>query len=247
MLVCCCWCCCCCRCCCCCCCSVDFRNFIVLFWAETLAHWNPISCQTKNTSTINLFGFETLKLKIRRLKLWKPTVVVLVFARGRQERRHLWSCGDADANMSNVVYLNSIYTWDLPIHIITYIYIYIYIYMYAYTYIIQIYIWKTAPVRGGEGTVDWDTVASHCSTGNCLSNFKKMMSSKCSSNWEVWARWGFPTVSSPRSDTCDRRFAGEPLWASLHTENLQTEIRWLQLSGKPPTELNGPENSAPWS
>ena len=27
------------------------------------------------TSTINLFGFETLKLKIRRLKLWKPTVV----------------------------------------------------------------------------------------------------------------------------------------------------------------------------
>ena len=26
------------------------------------------------TSTINLFGFETLKLKIRRLKLWKSTV-----------------------------------------------------------------------------------------------------------------------------------------------------------------------------
>ena len=26
------------------------------------------------TSTINLFVFETLKLKIRRLKLWKPTV-----------------------------------------------------------------------------------------------------------------------------------------------------------------------------
>ena len=26
-------------------------------------------------STINLFGFETLKLKIRRLKLWKPTVL----------------------------------------------------------------------------------------------------------------------------------------------------------------------------
>ena len=25
------------------------------------------------TSTINLFGFETLKLKIRRSKLWKPT------------------------------------------------------------------------------------------------------------------------------------------------------------------------------
>ena len=26
-----------------------------------------------NTSTINLFGFETLQLKIRRLKLWKPS------------------------------------------------------------------------------------------------------------------------------------------------------------------------------
>ena len=31
----------------------------------------------KKTSTINLFGFETLKLKIRRLKLWKPTVCPL--------------------------------------------------------------------------------------------------------------------------------------------------------------------------
>ena len=24
---------------------VDFRNFIVFLWAETLAHWNPTSCQ----------------------------------------------------------------------------------------------------------------------------------------------------------------------------------------------------------
>ena len=30
--------------------------------------------RVKRTSTINLFGFETLELKIRRLKLWKPTV-----------------------------------------------------------------------------------------------------------------------------------------------------------------------------
>ena len=29
--------------------------------------------RVKNTSTIDLFGFETLKLRIRRLKLWKPT------------------------------------------------------------------------------------------------------------------------------------------------------------------------------
>ena len=31
--------------------------------------------RVKKSSTINSFGFETLKLKIRRLKLWKPTVV----------------------------------------------------------------------------------------------------------------------------------------------------------------------------
>ena len=30
--------------------------------------------RVKKTPTINLFGFETLKLKFRRLKLWKPTV-----------------------------------------------------------------------------------------------------------------------------------------------------------------------------
>ena len=30
---------------------------------------------SKKTSTINLFGFETLKLKIRILKLWKSTVL----------------------------------------------------------------------------------------------------------------------------------------------------------------------------
>ena len=31
--------------------------------------------RVKKTSTISLFGFETLKLKFRRLKLWKPTVM----------------------------------------------------------------------------------------------------------------------------------------------------------------------------
>ena len=31
--------------------------------------------RAKKTSTINSFGFETLKLKIGRLKLWKPTVL----------------------------------------------------------------------------------------------------------------------------------------------------------------------------
>ena len=36
-----------------------------------------IQHRVKRTSTINLFGFETLKLNIWRLKLWKPTVTWL--------------------------------------------------------------------------------------------------------------------------------------------------------------------------
>ena len=50
--------------------------------------------------------------------------------------------------------------------------------------------------KGGEGTVEWDAVGSNCSIETCLSNGSKMISSK-SSNWTIWARWGFPTVSSP--------------------------------------------------
>ena len=53
--------------------TVDFRNLIVFFgprpWLIEIRH------RVKKTSTMNLFGFETLKLKIRRLKLWKPTAV----------------------------------------------------------------------------------------------------------------------------------------------------------------------------
>ena len=53
--------------------TVDFRNFIVFFgprpWHIEIRH------RVKKTPTINLFGFETLKLKIRRLKLWKPTAI----------------------------------------------------------------------------------------------------------------------------------------------------------------------------
>ena len=32
--------------------AVDFRNFIVFFRAETLAHWNPTSCQKKHPQSI---------------------------------------------------------------------------------------------------------------------------------------------------------------------------------------------------
>ena len=62
---------------------------------------------------------------------------------------------------------------------------------------------SSTPLRWGRGTADWDTAASNRSTGNCLSKFNKRTGSK-SSNWEIWARWGFPTVSSPfRSMTHD--------------------------------------------
>ena len=40
--------------------------------------------------------------------------------------------------------------------------------------------WEGPNLKRGEGTVDWDTVASNCSTGNCLSNFNKRISSKSS-------------------------------------------------------------------
>ena len=33
-------------------CTIDFRNFIVFFWAETLAHWNPTSCQQTHPQLI---------------------------------------------------------------------------------------------------------------------------------------------------------------------------------------------------
>ena len=34
---------------------------------------------------------------------------------------------------------------------------------------------RASSLRGGEGTADWDTVASNCSTGNCLPYFNKRM------------------------------------------------------------------------
>ena len=55
--------------------------------------------------------------------------------------------------------------------------------------------------KKGEGTADRDTVASSCSTGNRLSKLSKRTSSK-NYNWKLWARWGFPTVSSPIPIAC---------------------------------------------
>ena len=51
-------------------------------------------------------------------------------------------------------------------------------------------------LRGGESIVDWDTVASNRSTGNCLSNFSKRISSK-SSNWTIWAPASSPLPRNP--------------------------------------------------
>ena len=45
--------------------------------------------------------------------------------------------------------------------------------------------WTT--IRGGEGTVDWETAALHCSTGNRVPNFNKRISST-NSNREMLVR-----------------------------------------------------------
>ena len=56
------------------------------------------------------------------------------------------------------------------------------------TYLHETWLWEIAALlRGGEGTVDWDTAASNRLTGSCLSNFVKRISSK-NSNWEIRAR-----------------------------------------------------------
>ena len=50
-----------------------FPKFHRVFLGRDPGTLNSDIVSTK-TSTINSFGFETLKLKIRRLKSWKPTV-----------------------------------------------------------------------------------------------------------------------------------------------------------------------------
>ena len=75
--------------------------------------------RVNKTSTINLFGFETLNLKIRRLKLWKPTVY-----------------------LTSIVITMRIYDCTYGyIHIYIYICIHIHIYVYTVSYVyIYIYI-----------------------------------------------------------------------------------------------------------
>ena len=84
--------------------------------------------RVKKTSTINLFGFETLKLRFRRLKLWKPTVQCSIM-------------------QCNVVYVSASLLHALAacqVHLRTYECVCIYIYIHTYTYIciyIDIYIY----------------------------------------------------------------------------------------------------------
>ena len=60
--------------------AVGFRNFIAFFGPRP---WHiEIQHRVENTSTADLFGFETLKLTIRKLKLWKPTVSALRMSAG---------------------------------------------------------------------------------------------------------------------------------------------------------------------
>ena len=72
--------------------------------------------RVKQTSTTNLFGFETLKLKIRRLKSWKPTVLLSQAGRSARAR----GLEEQAAERRGYIYI--------------YIYIYICIYIYIYIY-----------------------------------------------------------------------------------------------------------------
>ena len=85
--------------------------------------------RVKQTYTIHLFGFETLKLKNRRLKLWKPTVRVCA-ARGS-------AGGDCRGSkfIRQIEVLSNTCNRCMYIYIYIYVYIYIYIYLYIYIYI----------------------------------------------------------------------------------------------------------------
>ena len=76
-----------------------------------------------------------------------------------------------------------------------------------------------------EGTVDWDTVAWNCSTGNCLFNFNERTSSK-SSNGNKWTRRGFPTVSSPLpSNYYSSRFPCRRVLATISKSRMWTPAK----------------------
>ena len=138
--------------------TVDFRNCIVFFgprpWHIEIRH------RVKKTSTINLFGFETLKLKIRRLKLWKPTVLciciyiymcnkgghtttghsagVLLFSystkkkQKKTKRKQKYITVTVPNIHTYITYIHTVYVYIHTLHTSTLcMYVYIYIYIYS--------------------------------------------------------------------------------------------------------------------
>ena len=110
--------------------------------------------RVKKTTTMNLFGFETLKSKIRRLKLWKPTALWLGRSRtapraATAARRalyiqlfHVVLCMCVYIYIYNYIYIYIYIERERERDLCMYIYIYIYVYMYIYIYIyICIYIY----------------------------------------------------------------------------------------------------------
>ena len=113
--------------------------------------------RVKRISTMNLFGFETLKLKIRRLKLWKPTVDYVRNA----SLLNLWGWGLVWGGPSggrtspaaaeapwfprcSYYYHTSMYNASLSLSLSFSLSLYIYIYTYTYTYI-QYYSYSISP------------------------------------------------------------------------------------------------------
>ena len=82
------------------------------------------------------------------------------------------------------------------------------------------------PHEGGKGTFDWDTVASICTIGNPLSSFHSRISWK-SSNREIWARRGFPTVSPPPSEGLQARRRGLTTYIYIYIYRERERDRYI--------------------
>ena len=136
-----------------------FPKFHRVFWPRP---WHiEIRHRVKKTSTMNLFGFETPKLKIRRLKLWKPTVYQVVVSRGAG--RHKTSMAASSGRQAGLDAEQAVAVSRLSLSLYIYIYIYAYVYTYMYIYIyMKVYIEMSkgqpiekiasATVRRGENT-----------------------------------------------------------------------------------------------
>ena len=115
--------------------TVDFRIFIVFVWAETLAHWNPTSCQKRHPQLI----CSDLRLSNWKFEDWnygnRPYPLVLsensttsVVAASWFDNPHQEAVPRSQIPRSTSHYHN------MCIYICICIYIYIYTYTYTYTY-----------------------------------------------------------------------------------------------------------------